>query len=183
MSADGGPAVPLVAETEAQEAATWTPDGRAVIYGRDVHSDPSRLTLMRYDLARHLPEPLPGTAGLFAPVLSPDGALVAAQAAGDRAIVLVDLRTLSRRVLIPHDADDPAWSGDGRDLYFNPLEGTDHALWRVRVADGREERVAVVPFPTRGVFDSWTGLAPDGSVLLLADRSRSDVYVLSLADR
>jgi hypothetical protein len=68
-------------------------------------------------------------------------------------------------------------------LYFNTLGSPDSAVFRTRVADGREERVTTVTFGTRGVFTSWSGLAPDGSVLLLADRSRSDVYSLVLPNR
>jgi hypothetical protein len=55
------------------------------------------------------------------------------------------------------------------------------AICRVHVADGREEKVTDVHFRATGTYGSWSGLAPDGSPLVLRDRKQTDVYALSLA--
>jgi Tol biopolymer transport system component/DNA-binding winged helix-turn-helix (wHTH) protein len=183
VSAQGGPMTPLVSETVAQGTATWTPDGNTIIYGRDRASDPASMVLMSFDVARERAEVIPGTENLFAPVLSPDGTQIIAQAADRRALVLVDRQSGARRVLVPRQADYPAWSTDSQYVYFVAPGPVDRSVSRIRVSDGHEERVAAVPFTTRGIFGSWMGLAPDGSVLVVADRSRSDVYALSLTDR
>jgi Tol biopolymer transport system component len=84
---------------------------------------------------------------------------------------------------VPHEADYPAWSADSQYVFFNTLSTNDRGVFRVLVSGGSDERIADVPFATRGFFGSWSGLSPDGAPLVLADRSRADVYVLSLTNR
>jgi len=183
IAAEGGEPRALAPESRAQGDPEWSAAGDFIVFGRDANSDEGSLALFRFDTRSGRTEKLLGTDRLYAPALSPDGRQVAAQSSGEHAIVLVDLQTGQRRTLVPHVADYPVWSADSQSLYFNTLGSDDRAVFRVRVADGHEERIADVPFATRGSFGSWSGLAPDGSPLVLADRSRADVYVLSLARR
>jgi Tol biopolymer transport system component len=100
-----------------------------------------------------------------------------------RRIFLVDLQSGQRTQLTRSHprAEFPIWSRDSQYVYFNDLMSAEPAIFRVHVPDAREEKVADVNFPTAGAFGFWSGLAPDGSPLLLRDQAQSDVYVLSLA--
>ena len=53
-------------------------------------------------------------------------------------------------------------------------------LFRMRVADSKIEKISDVPFLSTGSYGVWSGLAPDGSVLVLRSHVQTDVYALSL---
>ncbi|MBZ5522829.1 MAG: winged helix-turn-helix domain-containing protein [Acidobacteriia bacterium] len=184
ISPDGGNPEPLIADLHAQTAPSWSPQGDSIVYGRDPDGENQDIALYQADLRSGRAEKLPGTDGLYGPRWSPDGRSLAAQStAGDRLLVLVDLRTGKRTTLTRRKADYPAWSADSQYLYFNTMMTGKPALFRVHVPDGREEKIIDVHFPATGVYGAWSGLSPDGSPLVLRDREQADVYVLSLALR
>jgi Tol biopolymer transport system component/DNA-binding winged helix-turn-helix (wHTH) protein len=184
ISPEGGNPEPLVSEAHAQTSASWSPGGDFIVYGRDPNGENQDVSLYRFDLVSHHAEKIPGTEGLFAPLFSPDGRNVVAQSlTGGRLLVLVDLKSGKRTTLSKRRGDYPAWSADSQYLYFNTLMRDESALFRVHVPDGKEEKITYVPFPTAGVYGVWSGLAPDGSPLVLRNREQSDVYALSLAFR
>jgi Tol biopolymer transport system component len=77
----------------------------------------------------------------------------------------------------------PKWSNDSKYVYFNTIDTGEPALFRVRVADGKEEKIADVPFRVTGIYWSWSGLTPDGSLLVLRERDNLDVYALALSSQ
>jgi len=78
----------------------------------------------------------------------------------------------------------PQWSGDDRFVYFESgLPGAQkYALYRIAVADHKLERVAEIDVPegTTGTWGSWMGITPDGSPLLLRNRSFQEIYALDV---
>ena len=81
-------------------------------------------------------------------------------------------------------ADFPSWSADGKYVYYSTFAGgfilppEKTGMFRVRVADGRIERLApATPLPPTG---AWSGVAPDGSLLVLRDFGTSDIYALDV---
>ena len=180
VSADGGTPEPLVAEPHAQADPCWSPAGDSVVYGGDRDSG-GRLALYRLDLGSGRRQRIPGTEGLHAPLWSPDGRRLAARDAASGRLVLCDLRSGRRLTLTRRTADYPAWSADSQFLQFNSPVGEQMVLFRVHVPDGAEEKVAEVPFKPAGSWGSWSGLAPDGSPLVLRDRGQTDVYALSVS--
>ena len=84
-------------------------------------------------------------------------------------------------------ADYPPWSSDGKYVYYStlsrgfilPPEKT--RVFRVKVSDGSVERVAPMPaFPPSGNWGIWCGLAADGSVLVMRELGKSDIYALDV---
>jgi hypothetical protein len=74
------------------------------------------------------------------------------------------------------------WSPDSRYIGFDTKFSADSGFFRVRVADGQIERVVSLKnirrfFPQSG---AWSGMAPDGSPLLVRDISNQEVYALDL---
>jgi Tol biopolymer transport system component/DNA-binding winged helix-turn-helix (wHTH) protein len=182
ISFDGGTPEPLVSESHAQTGGSWSPDGTSILYGRDPDGENQDIALYRFDLRTRHTERIPGTEGLYCLLWSPDGRRVAASStAASRLLVLLDLKTGTITPLSKHKADYPAWSADSQYIYFNSNVAPQPAIFRVHVADRREEKVTDVAFRATGTYGSWSGLAPDGSPLLLRDRKQTDVYALSLA--
>jgi len=184
ISRDGGNSMPLIDEPYSQFAPSWSADGNFLVYTRcsqvDTHVD---CALYRFDLAAKIAHMIPGSGGLYGGALATDGRHLAAVEAATRRIFLVDLQSGQRTQLTRSHprAEFPTWSRDSQYVYFNDLMSGEPAIFRVRVSDAREEKVTDVIFPTAGTFGFWSGLAPDGSPLLLHDQEQSDVYVLTLA--
>lgn len=181
ISAEGGNPEPVLSETHAQSSPGWSASGDSIVYGRDPDGENEDIALYRFDLHSGPAGRIPGTEGLYAPLCSPDGRyLVAQSTTGDRLLTLVDLKTGKRTTLAKRKADYPAWSADSQYIYFNTATTDDPALLRLHVPDGREERITDVRFPVTGIYGVWSGLAPDGSPLILRGHNQTDVYALSV---
>ena len=181
ISVDGGNLEPVLNESHAQSSPTWSAAGDAIFFGRDPDGENQDLFLYRVDLKTGRGERLEGSDDLYAPMTSPDGNTLTAQSSSPaHELVLFDLRTHQRRVLSTRRADYPDWSADSQYVYFNTLMYQQPGLYRVRVADSHVEKIADVPFLSAGSYGFWSGLAPDGSFLVLRSRVQTDVYSLSL---
>jgi Tol biopolymer transport system component len=181
ISSDGGNLKQLLPESHAQTSASWSPDGEFIFYGRDPYDEQQDMALYRFEIKSGRVEKIPGSDTLYAPLCSPDGHwLVTQTTASDRVLVLFDLKTGQRAHLSQHKADYPFWSPDSQYVYFNTLMNGPSGIFRLHVPDGQETKVTDVGFSTTGVFGRWSGLAPDGSILVLRDHQQSDVYELTV---
>ncbi len=181
ISAEGGNPETLLAEAEGQADPTWSASGDSIVYGRDRDGESRDIALFRLDLGHGRSERIRGTDGLHAPLWSPDGRRLAARQAESGRLCLVDLGAGRAAPLSKRRADYAVWSADSQYLYFNSAVGEHMALFRVRVLDGTEEKIGDLTFKPAGSYGSWSGLAPDGSPLVLRDAGKTDVYALSVA--
>ncbi len=183
ITPEGGNPEPTDAQPHFMADAHWTPAGEAIVYGADPDQAPNA-PLYRFDMRTKKAEKIPGTEGLFAPNPSPDGrSLLVFSNSGESwlTLALFDLQSGGRTTLSHRKAIYPVWSPDSRYIYFNTLMTQEPAVYRVRIADGKEEKITDIRFAAAGVYGFWSGLAPDGSVILLRDHSQTDVYALTLA--
>jgi serine/threonine protein kinase len=171
MSASGGPARRLV---NAGYDPSWTPDGREIVYSTESGRDPdgreapSQLWAVNLGTGarRRIAE-----ADAVDPKVSPDGRFVAfwalpvdasgTQFAGaNRDVWLQPLAGGPRVQITRNEASDwnPAWSADGRFLYFSSDRSGTMNIWRVAI-------------------DSQTG-APDGEAAAITAPS---AYVGSMS--
>jgi Tol biopolymer transport system component/DNA-binding winged helix-turn-helix (wHTH) protein len=173
ISVDGGNREPLPDDAHSQSAPDWIAAGGALLYGRAYGIEESA-NIGLYRAEKGHSEKIAGSEGLYHPLWSPDHRLLAAIEDATSDLYLFDLATGKRRRLAAV-MSWPAWSPDSRYLYFMRSGA---GILRVRVSDGKEEKVLDVPFrPVSGSF----ALAPDGSIVMTREHGRYDVYSLSLS--
>ena len=182
VSADGGSPEKLTANENTELDPTWSADGQSLVFGEFVGSTTSSIYIL--NLQTRQVSPLPGMKGLFSPRWSPDGRFISATTHDGFKMMLFDLSTQTWKELASgRSYNYPAWSQDAKYIYFaNPLENG-IPFYRLRVADGKLERVANANL-TRGVawgmFGQWTGLDPQDAPLLLRDTSIEEIYALDM---
>ncbi|MDE3178378.1 MAG: PD40 domain-containing protein [Acidobacteriota bacterium] len=183
VPSDGGAVREAMTGSGEQSVGTWWPDGRGLLYDEPLYRhDPSQMFLHRLDLSTGKTSRIPGSGGSWTARLSPDGRYIAtldaAPMADSRHLFILEAAT-GRRVFsltMSEAIHEPTWSRDGQYVYFATLDPPAPALYRVRTRDKKLERlVSLKGFPVAGL---WTGVAPDGSPLLLRDTSIEEIYAL-----
>jgi Tol biopolymer transport system component len=131
------------------------------------------------DLKTGTVKALSGAEGLYSPRYSPDGHYIAALTIGDSRLVLVDLKGGIKQKFCEGVAY-PNWSRDGRYINFDKPYQEDPGLYRVRINDGKIEKVATLEsrFLSWAIVGKWNGLAADDSPLVLRDTSVDEIYAL-----
>ena len=181
IPADGGNPEQL-SSGQSEMDPTWSKDGNALMFGVVAASGNIQSKIMLLDLKTHALTQVVGSQGICCPRWSPDGHYVIALSADNQKLLLLDLSTQKWRQL----ADKMGtfgymtWSSDGKYIFFDTSSTLDPAFFRIRAADGQIERVVSLKnirrfFPQ---FGEWSGLAPDGSVLVVRDISTQEIYAL-----
>ncbi len=167
----------------------WSPGGREIAVGTEGAFDPrSRASLsriFRIDAATGVRRPLAVPDGVQ-PAWSPNGLRIAfwglAQPGNRRVIWTVPVDGGSPVTVVDDTFYNwsPAWSPDGRFLYFASNRGGGMNLWRVAI-DERSGRVSGNPQPitTSSEWSAMPSLSRDGHRLIYAtDSSRSFVEMI-----
>ena len=96
--------------------------------------------------------------------------------------MLFDTRTEKWQQLSAHYCGYPSWSRDSKFLYFQDWNGGyPSQVVRMRISDRKLETIVDLKSLDRlsiGTFMSWSGLAPDDSVLLSRNNSSQEIYSL-----
>jgi serine/threonine-protein kinase len=135
------------------------------------------------------PTSIPESLAVFQIVLSPDGRRVAIAAGGvtgaadpnGRDIWIADLeRQALSRLTVNENADNPAWTPDGRRLAYRRVvqstggtETSEQMVWRP--SDGSGE--AAVLYSEKQVFLGSGAFSPDGKYLAFGRRQRADTDI------
>lgn len=181
VPAAGGSSRALLPGDHNQLEATWSADGRTLAMGTLPDDDrPERPTIQLLDLETGRLSTVPGSERLFSPRWSPDGRFLAALSYDSSRLLVHDFTSGQWRVLLSSHANAwawPTWSRDGRHLSVD----TGPTSLRVGITDGRRETVARFAGLQRAFyhFGTWTGFAPDGSVLALRNASVNEIFALT----
>jgi eukaryotic-like serine/threonine-protein kinase len=159
----------------------WSPDGKSIVFQKDQAKGSSEQNDVEVlDVQTGKASMLPGSEGLIAPALSPDGRFVAATTTDRLKLMLFDFESQKWTELAKTDIGSVNWTRDGKYLYFDSGSGLDPAISRLRMADRKMERMTGLKDFRRVEFSyyPWSALTPDGAPLLLRDVGTQEVYAL-----
>jgi Tol biopolymer transport system component len=155
-------------------APSWSPDGKSLAFT----ADEKNRDIMLYDLETRTSRVL-SSGKAYGPAWSPDGRYIVAATPHPVRLRLFDLRTDRWRDLkIISPIPSWAWSRDGKYIYLDFPRGKTPSIQRLRVADGRQEKIADLSKINRahGIFDIWFGLDPNDAPMVLRDLSSQQIY-------
>jgi len=182
IPAQGGVARQMIPGNDETADATWSSDNKSIVFGPWKGGESRGIKVL--DLNTNQVSPLPGATEMWSPRTSPDGRYIAALSEQDSKMMLFDTRTQKWEQLSAHYSGYPSWSRDGKFLYFqdwNQGSGYPSRVVRTRISDHRLETVLDLKSLDRlsiGTFMSWSGLAPDDSVLLSRNNSTQEIYAV-----
>lgn len=139
-------------------------------------SEPKAIELL--DLATGKVRELPGSEGLFSPRWSPDGRYIAALSLDQTKMMLYDTTTGKWRQIAQANIADPAWSKDGKAIFFNNFVQQGQPIYKLTLATGQLQRVAgLSDLRSADAVDyRFAGLGPGNIPLVNARLSTANVY-------
>jgi Tol biopolymer transport system component len=184
ISAQGGTPQDLLAGKETVSDPTWSPDGKRICFGRSPYTAVGTRKIDVLDPTSRQISTIPGSEDLYSPRWSPDGRHLAALSADSKRLLLYDFETQKWTNWInePGAIGFPTWSRDGKYVYYDNTSTEKSAFLRAKVGQTRSEFLIDLKDMRRyGKYGwAWSGLAPDGSPLLVRDVSTDEIYSLDL---
>jgi Tol biopolymer transport system component len=157
------------------------PDGNSIVF-HDTPGSGEGGAIKVVDLKTSQVSTIPDSDDMFAPVTSPDGRYISATSVDGQKLMLFDFALKKWSELAKMNVGFTDWSSDGKYLYFDTGLSDNPGVYRLRLSDRKIERVADLKGLRRSVsvWIPWSGVAPDGSPLLVRDISSQEVYALDL---
>ena len=181
VSPDGRGSMDPVPLSFWQGAPNWTSNDE-LVFGENgaVFPIASTCSLHVFDLRTGKLADLPGTTGLWTARPRPTGRYIAAQTNDKRRLLLYDRQTAGLTDLFRSPegmlGDNPTWSRDGAYIYMDAPWAHDPAIYRIRVADQKVERIAGLAGIQRVEAGGlWMGFAPDDSLMILRQVEGSEI--------
>jgi len=188
VNSDGSGLEKVHPDNVMENDASWSPDSQRVTFDYSLGYMPLQpgqmLRIKTVDLRTHQMMSVPGSEALFGAMWSPDGRYLVAITADGLGLKMYEKTTESWKEFTTPEINFVLWSRDSQYLYFDTL-GADPALYRVHVPDLKVERVLSLKGYRRpfGFIGAYSGLAPDGSPLIVDDVGWHEIYALDLAPR
>jgi eukaryotic-like serine/threonine-protein kinase len=187
ISKDGGNPQVLTSGDARETDPTWSQDGNTLAVGHHDLINSGQTYIVLYDLKTLQSSTLPDSEGIFAPRWSPDGRSIAAiTSTGNDKLMLYDTKTQKwRRVDTKQSSFGYlTWSRDSNYVYFDTILQRDAGLFRLRISDGKIEKLAdltkIRTYRDQFGPGSWTGLALGEIPILPRDISTQEIYSFDL---
>jgi eukaryotic-like serine/threonine-protein kinase len=180
VPANGGEAHEIPVGEQNAIWPNWSADGGSITYNDA--SGPGHSDVHEVDLKTMQVSTLPDSKNLIQPLRSPDGLYLAASNLGGDQLLLFEYGTRKWTELASMPVGMVRWSVDSKFLYIDGGSGAEAAIYRMRIADRKMERVAGLGSLRRVVstWRPWMGLTPTGEPLLARDTGSQEVYALDL---
>jgi serine/threonine protein kinase/Tol biopolymer transport system component len=177
ISAAGGEARELAQANFLLTRVDWTADGKSLLFDDLVNGARS---VFSADLKSGKVSPILDLGGKLWSAPSPDGRFLIATSEDGQQLMLYSFASQEWSELVKGNIGFTQWLGDGKYVYFDTGSSADPAVFRVRVAERKLERVASLKEFRRVVtpWISWSGITPDGAPLLMRDIGTQEVYAL-----
>ncbi len=188
VNSDGSGLRKIYPENIMQVSPSWSPDSQHVTFDYPsgyAHAQPGQvLGIKTTDLRTHEVVSVPGSQGLFGSQWSPDGRYLVAIAPDGLGLKMYHSSATTWKQFTTLEINFEMWSRDSQYVYFDTL-GADPAFYRAHVPDLRVERVLSLKGYRRpfGFIGAYSGLAPDGSPLIVDDVGWHEIYALDLSPR
>jgi len=181
----GGPAEQITNGAMSDLDPTWSVDGTKIAFGQTrTVAGKDVVSIQILDLATRKLEQLPGSEDICCPRWSADGRSMLATHKSYDDLVIYDFARQKWTTLVKNTGliGFMEWTPDGKSVLFDTFDVPQPAFYRIRVSDLRLETVASTVEVRRyyGPFGPWTGMAADGSPLLVRDISNEEAYALDL---
>jgi len=186
VSPEGGATQELLPQDQQESDVTWSPDGTQVAFGRPSYgSDLGDLEIQVCDVSTRRASAVPGSKGLFSPRWSPDGRFLAALSSDSKKLMRFDFASGHWTEWLV--ADDgtvgyPVWARDSKSIYVERFYAAKPSMHTLKLGETKS-----TPFLSwnslhrfGGLWGTWSGVAPDGSVLTVRDASSHEIYALEL---
>jgi serine/threonine protein kinase/Tol biopolymer transport system component len=188
VNSDGSGLEKVYPEDLMQVSPSWSPDSQHVTFDYPsgyTHAQPGQvLGIKTADLRTHDVVSVPGSQGLFGSQWSPDGRFLVAITPDGLGLEMYDKSAGNWKKFTSLEINFEFWSRDSQYVYFDTL-GADPAFYRAHVPDLKVERVLSLKGYRRpfGFIGAYSGLAPDGSPLIVDDVGWHEIYALDLSPR
>lgn len=173
----GAPQELMPSQSGNQSNASWSPDGNRLAFSGLANA--GRAAIQVLDIKARQITTLPDSSGLFSPRWSPEGRYLIALPSDSSGLRLFDFKTQKWSALVKEIVGYPAWSHDGRFVYFAHLT-SNGGVERVAVPGGEIEHVASYSgIRQTGVYSFWFGITPDDSPLILKDAGSQEIVSMA----
>jgi len=181
VSADGKDLRQLFKDGRNEADPSWSPDGKKLAFGRTAlpyEAQPKSIHI--YDFETQQTSTLQQSEGLFSPRWSPDGRYIAAMSLDSQRLMLFDWKSEDWQELAKVNASYPTWSPDSKTLYLGAKVNNQQGQYRIGLTDRKLERMVSLSeaFHEAVSFALWTGMPPDGSLIVARDLSRQEIFSL-----
>ncbi len=161
---DGGIMQEAAEGNDAQGGPSWSPDGKALVYGNVLCEELRDCWIRRLDLATRTTEIIPGSHGCRTARWSPDGKYIAALHLPTYQLMLFDVNAHHWKMLADSvTGDNINWASDSRAVYVDSPREKKSIIERIAIKDGDRHTIVTLANLERGagMTDGWIGLAPD----------------------